>query len=847
MGEAQEQTTFSVVFDGRLVAGRNAIDVERAFASKFGEQVAQRVFGRSPVTLKKGITRDQAVKLQEVLHKIGMTVQMIPTAPDTSQLSLVEPAAKAPAETAPTPSAPEIAAREPAQSESAQSELSKSEPPAPGELPQRGSSAPPASGAGNTWTTQDIDKAFADAIEIPPASRSYLVRLIPVTVLMLLLPVIYLGITALSGYGVFWMVTTGADWFFNTGLTPFLQLVGFLASLFASGLLTLFLLRPIVAKSGRPPEPVRLDPLREPVLFHLVERITETIGAPMPDEILVDTDVNASARLTNGLFSRELTLTIGLPLIYGASAQTVAGILAHEFGHFTQRWGMRASYLVHWINYWFHRQIHERDNWDRFVDQMLERDFIVLNLTAMLAQLGSFLVRLLLFALSYLASLFSFSLNRQMEFDADRYEIALIGSKDYENTAATLRVLGAGYQVAVSDLDLAFDSDKLVDNLPKLVALKTSKFSKMDRQRIAASIDEINTSAFDTHPADKERIRKAEEADLAARFVLPGPASKLLRDLERISKLATLQWYRSFGFSVAPNDLIPLDEFASETESLERAAKARSEYFGTLDEVPEHLPLLKPADLEALAEDRLAGGIQAARSKLAAQENDFLTACKQLDLQLEYQHYYGHALFWRRAGFDIDLHAYRLELTTKDPDEIVRKIAEFKEAEGKHRAVVRTCAGLQAQRLSCGLELAARRGQIEREELAELRRAYTGLAAASSDFDLLHTSNAQLERLLQIISELPDDTRFERQLQSEARTNEGLQRRIRMSLNGLPDPLTGADSLSAVLPSLDSQTGPSLPSKTLEDGERMLRLLGRTRFRLEGRLTEVALAAEGPA
>ena len=56
------------------------------------------------------------------------------------------------------------------------------------------------------------------------------------------------------------------------------------------------------------------------MLFELVDRITDVVGSPMPHEILVDSVVNASARLTHGAFSKGLTLTIGMPLIYGLDA-----------------------------------------------------------------------------------------------------------------------------------------------------------------------------------------------------------------------------------------------------------------------------------------------------------------------------------------------------------------------------------------------------------------------------------------------------------------------------------------------------------------------------------------------
>ncbi len=54
-------------------------------------------------------------------------------------------------------------------------------------------------------------------------------------------------------------------------------------------------------------------------------------------------DVNASAGLRRGLlslFSHDLVLTIGLPLVQGLSLREFTAVLAHEFGHFRQGGGM---------------------------------------------------------------------------------------------------------------------------------------------------------------------------------------------------------------------------------------------------------------------------------------------------------------------------------------------------------------------------------------------------------------------------------------------------------------------------------------------------------------------------
>ena len=828
MSEPTKTTTYRLIFNGRLVAGRNAADVEAEFVRRFGEGTAQTIFSGKSVTLNRDLSRDDAQKKQRIFEQLGIVVQAVPTTPVAADLSLVE----SPSEPAKPQSPPDTVA--PPAKPAAPAEF--------GVLPDRAPATKPGAKGAAVYSKAEIAEAFRDAAEIPPASRRYLVMLIPVTALMLLLPLIYMAITVSSVLGTLWFAVEGFEWFINR--PGYLRLIGFLAALLGLLLLTVFLLRPLVAKVDKGAQPVRLEPAREPILFDLVDRITDAVGAPMPHEILVDADVNASARLTHGAFSKGLTLTLGMPLIYGLDLQTLTGVLAHEFGHFTQRVGMRSSSLVHTINYWFFRQVHERDNWDRFVEKWAETENVILTLAALLAQLGSFLVRLLLHLLSMLAALFSRSLSRQMEFDADRYQIGLTGSESYERTAVAMRTLGAGHQLALEDLSLAFDSDKKVDNLPRLAAMKAASFTEQQRREIMAQIEEVNRSVFDTHPSDQARIRKAIDADMPARFVHTGPAEKLLREPDRLSRLVTLQWYRSLGVEVSPDDLVPLAQFASETELLQEAESSIREYFGDLDRVPQHRPLLTPGTLAKLDDAQLLAALKDARDALYKDKLEFLRSRKKMDEDSEYQACYRNLLFWRQAGFDINLSDYPVPLATDDVSEITAMLAEYKKSETESRAALRRCVELQGKRLSLGLELAVRRGEADRKEVEALRRAYTAVAATENDVDALNECGERIDLLLQILDAMPDEAKYQRQLKSESATNKQIQSRIRRSLGSVADPFADGSPLADVLPNEYDGPEDRTHLAELDAAARMIRALARTSYKLVGRMVTIALAAE---
>lgn len=220
-----------------------------------------------------------------------------------------------------------------------------------------------------TSTSEDaaILSAFSGVIAPVRPSLVYRLWLLLVALVMLLLPMVYLGMVALVACGVYTYVVdvTGIRGARRRGEspTPFL----YFFPIVIGGVLILFMIKPLFARRRNRGEPVTLRPLDEPLLFNYVHKLCDMLGAPRPARIDMDTRVNASASFRGGPFAfvrRDLVLTIGLPLVTGMDLRQLTGVLAHELGHFAQGGAMRLTYIVRSINSWFARVIYERDSMD---------------------------------------------------------------------------------------------------------------------------------------------------------------------------------------------------------------------------------------------------------------------------------------------------------------------------------------------------------------------------------------------------------------------------------------------------------------------------------------------------
>ncbi len=79
----------------------------------------------------------------------------------------------------------------------------------------------------------------------------------------------------------------------------------------------------------------------QPELFKLIKATADKVGTKHPKKVFIINDVNAYVSYSNNLqslvFPTRKNLSIGVGLLHGISQNELKGIIAHEFGHFSQK------------------------------------------------------------------------------------------------------------------------------------------------------------------------------------------------------------------------------------------------------------------------------------------------------------------------------------------------------------------------------------------------------------------------------------------------------------------------------------------------------------------------------
>jgi Zn-dependent protease with chaperone function len=286
-------------------------------------------------------------------------------------------------------------------------------------------------------------------------------------------------------------------------------------------------------------EPVVLSAVEHPVLHCFVRALCDLIKAPQPDEIRLIPIPNASAGRQGGFFGiigGRLVLQIGEPLFYGCDLRTLAGVIAHELGHFSQSAGGWLLRYIGKVTNWFQEAtIRTMDLQENIQQQEFEGQAQAIIWVAWITT-GFGRLILMLFAL--LSRLIAFNLMRQQEFDADRYEAQVAGSGQFARTFERLCELQVGFEIALMTL---MRGEMLADTglgFGGQVVYQADELSDRDRRRVSKLMSPQKSQWFDSHPSPSERIAAVARNPQPGIFQLAGPAISLLNVNRLMRKLA---------------------------------------------------------------------------------------------------------------------------------------------------------------------------------------------------------------------------------------------------------------------------------------------------------------------
>lgn len=400
-----------------------------------------------------------------------------------------------------------------------------------------------------------IDRAFSQPITPPRTSILYQLGLLLVAIVMIILPIIYFLLVAAAGWGVYYHATHNYTLISEGHFPGRVRLVLYIGPLIIGSILFLFLMMPFLPRKREKYVPLYLVEMgKEPLFVYFVHRVCDCVGAPRPRRIELIMQPNASAGFRRGFLSflgRDMQLNVGLPLISGLTVQQLAGVLAHEFGHFRQGGGMRLYYIIETVHSWFAQGVYGGSWLEEKLSEASEEQSGQAALIILLSQLFIWLTRMFLWILLMFGSAISYFLSRQMEYDADLCQIQVAGSRDFEAVMYAINTMDAAFQKTCYMSMMSWQKRVLVNDLPALTKMEAKDLLNKKKDDIIDHILTADTRLLDTHPAARDRIARARKQNLPGACHIAAKCSALFKDYPLLCKETTWTFFEEY-FETGP-------------------------------------------------------------------------------------------------------------------------------------------------------------------------------------------------------------------------------------------------------------------------------------------------------
>ncbi|GGB07453.1 M48 family metallopeptidase [Mucilaginibacter rubeus] len=241
------------------------------------------------------------------------------------------------------------------------------------------------------------------------------------------------------------------------------------AALILSGLMLVYFVIKFIFKRTRVDysDMIEITADQHPALFEFISKITIEAQAPRPKRIYLSADVNAGVFYSSSFWSMFLpvkkNLKIGLGLINSVNLSEFKAVMAHEFGHFSQR-SMKVGSYVYNFNKVLYDMLYDTEDYSNLISRFAR----VHGVFSMAASLNIKLIQGMQYVLRKIYIVVNkahLALSREMEFQADAVAAYVSGSNHIISSLKRIDIGQACYENLINYSRANLKQNKRADNL----------------------------------------------------------------------------------------------------------------------------------------------------------------------------------------------------------------------------------------------------------------------------------------------------------------------------------------------------------------------------------------------
>ncbi len=298
----------------------------------------------------------------------------------------------------------------------------------------------------------------------------------------------------------------------------------------------------------------------QPELFAFIKQLTEDTQTHFPKKIVLSPEVNASVFYNDSFWSMffpvKKNLMIGLGLVNTVTLSEFKAVMAHEFGHFSQR-SMKLGSFVYNVNKAVYNMLYENNDFGKFLHTWGNLHWAI----------GIFVwitVQIIKGIQSVLQGMYSFinknymSLSREMEFHADAVAASVSGGNNLASALKKLEISDACYNSVIQKADVWLNNKQVFENIygnHKVVMHQYAVDYNLPLQNGVPLVSDEFIKRFQlsklniknqwaSHPATEDREKRLDELGIHAEtdersaWVLFSNPEKLQQQLSQIIYVA---------------------------------------------------------------------------------------------------------------------------------------------------------------------------------------------------------------------------------------------------------------------------------------------------------------------
>lgn len=322
-----------------------------------------------------------------------------------------------------------------------------------------------------------------------------------------------------------------------------------------------------------------------PELFDLIEEIVEEAKTKFPKKIYLSRDVNAGVFYNSSFWSMffpiRKNLQIGLGLVNTVTEQELKAIIAHEFGHFSQR-SMSVGSYVYNVNEVIFNMLYDNDSFDQTIQAWanISGYFSIFVIIAVKIIHG---IQWILQKMYGVVNIRYMALSREMEFYADEVAANIAGSQPLIDSLLRLELSQLAYSSTMNFYENKSENNIISKNIYKDQLSTLEALAKENKIPLKNGLPSV--SAFDinkhnrskikiedrwaSHPSTEERVTALRKLNITKSENKETLAIMLFPDREMLEEELTKS---TFYYSTFNKDTIAIENKEFQKEFLENIA-----------------------------------------------------------------------------------------------------------------------------------------------------------------------------------------------------------------------------------------------------------------------------------